>query len=59
MAAAPLERADLLQRLAKALDSAQGAQLRGVQVCQCLGHRVASIQEKLAIYDMINQKDYE
>lgn len=29
---APDERVDLLQRLAKALDSAQGARLRGVQV---------------------------
>jgi len=58
LAAAPLERADLLQRLAKALDSAQGAQLRGVQVCQCLGHRVASIQDELATNDMIN-KNYE
>ena len=29
---APDERVELLQRLAKALDSAQGARLRGVQV---------------------------
>ena len=32
---APHERVELLQRLAKALDSAQGARLRGVQVHPC------------------------